>query len=147
MITDIPPFIIGERLSLRYEKIVAGNEALGLVPFYHFKIVNHDHTVIGHINFRVGETSHIQLVAGHIGYEILSMYRGNSYSLDACLLLAPFIRRHYHQVRITVDPENYASISIIKKLGAEFLDEVDVPENDPAYKSGARRKMRFNWTP
>lgn len=44
-----------------------------------------------------------------------------------------------------MDPVNYASIHIIEKLGARFIDEVDVPPDDPSYKNGARRKRRYEW--
>ena len=61
--------------------------------------------------------------------------------------LAPFVRRHYERVIVTTDPLNQPSLRVIQKLGAEFIDEVDVPPDDPAYQSGARRKLRFEWIP
>jgi tagatose 1,6-diphosphate aldolase len=132
-------------MSLRYEKTVPGDDSRGLVPFYHFKIVNLAETVVGHINFRVGDTPHVRIAAGHIGYEIAPKHRGNGYALAACKAIAPFVRRHYEQVLLTVDPLNEPSIRIIEQLGAKFLDEVVVPANDLAYLRGARRKKRYHW--
>jgi RimJ/RimL family protein N-acetyltransferase len=44
-----------------------------------------------------------------------------------------------------VDPDNTPSIRIIEKLGAIFINEIDVPLDDPAYAKGARRKKRYEW--
>jgi tagatose 1,6-diphosphate aldolase len=50
-------------------------------------------------------------------------------------------------VTITCDPENLTSKRIIERLGAQFIDEVPVPTNDPHYLNGSRSKLRFRWTP
>lgn len=144
---DIPDSLPGENVTLRFERVVAGDLTRGLVPYYHFKITTLDGCAAGHLNFRVGDTPHVRLVAGHIGYEILPDLRGRSLSLDACRAVAPFVRLHYAKVFLTVDPHNLASIRIIEKLGAVFLDDIDVPRDDPAYRSGARRKKRYEWRP
>ena len=134
-----------EDVGLEYERIVPGDPARGLVPFYQFKIRNADGQTVGHINFRVGETSHVINTAGHIGFEILPNFRGHSYALKACLALQPFAQQQYGKVVLTAAPENAHSIRIIEKLGAKFVDEVEVPVDDPAYESGARRKVRYEW--
>lgn len=144
---EIPPSLPGQGMYLRYEKTVAGDDSQGLVPFYHFKIINSADIVVGHINFRVGDTPHILNTAGHLGYVVLPEHRGSGYALAACRAIAPFVRRHYDSVILTVDPTNASSIRTIEKLGAEFLGEVDVPENDPGYATGARRKRRYAWVP
>jgi len=115
------------------------------VPYYHFKIATLAGTVAGHINFRVGDTPHARFAAGHVGYEIESEHRGHGYALAACKAIAPFVRRYYEQVLLTVDPSNHPSIRIIEQQGAKFIDEVEVPANDPAYIGGARRKKRYCW--
>ena len=147
-ILDEPPtFLSGDGISLRYEKTFPGDDSKGLVPFYHFKIINLAKTVVGHINFRVGDTPHVRIAAGHIGYEVAPEHRGHGYALAACKAIAPFVRRHYEQVLLTVDPSNVPSIRIIEQLGARFLDEVEVPASDPAYLKGAQRKRRYYWVP
>jgi predicted acetyltransferase len=145
MMTEVPEDFRNGDIELRYQKIVPGDSAKGLVPFYHFKIVRSDGSVVGHINFRVGDTPHVNLTAGHIGFEILPEFRGNSYAYKACQALKPFVRRQYERVILTAAPENIHSIRIIEKLGAKFIDEVEVPTDDPAYLQGARKKVRYEW--
>ena len=143
----IPSHLQHGPVRLRYDKTVPGDPSKGLVPFHHFKIQLADGTEIGHINFRIGDTRHVMMTAGHIGYGIVPEHRGHAYSYHACLAIVPFVRRYYDRVIITVDPPNTASIRIIEKIGATFIDRVDVPEDDPAYANGARSKLRYCWVP
>jgi predicted acetyltransferase len=138
ILDEVPPCLPGEGISLRYHKTVPGNDSQGLVPFYHFKIANVADTVVGHINFRVGDTTYVRIAAGDIGYEIPPEHRGHGYALAACKAIAPFVTKHCEEVLLTVDPCNQPSIRIIEQLGAKFLDEVEVPADDPAYLNGAR---------
>lgn len=147
MLTDIPNDLSDASIALRYEKTVMPTGDPELVPFYHFKIVESAGDVVGHINFRVGDTRHVVLCAGHIGYEVLPEFRGNSYALFACRAIAPFVRMHYREVVVTAEVHNAPSIRIIEKLGAIFLEEVEVPSDDPSYKGGSRRKKRYLWEP
>ena len=124
-----------------------GEVARGFVPFYHFHILNSEGVVVGHINFRVGDTDHITLCAGHIGYEVLESFRGRGFALRACRAIAPFVRSVYTAVILTSDLDNAASLRTIEKLGAKFLDEVPVAPHEPAYQRGSRRKKRFRWLP
>src|SRR5689334_13855524 len=55
------------QVTLRFGGILPGNEALGLVPSYHFRIQDLSGTDVGHLNFRVGDTEHVRIAAGHIG--------------------------------------------------------------------------------
>ncbi len=116
-----------------------------LVPYYHFKVIDKSGTQVGHINFKQGDTQHITLCAGHIGYEIAELFRGNSYAYYACLALQPFVRSFYDKVIITCDPQNIASRTVIEKLNVNFLGEIEVPPQDPSYQGGARRKRRYCW--
>jgi tagatose 1,6-diphosphate aldolase len=101
----------------------------------------------GHINFRVGHTEHVRVSAGHIGFEITEPFRGRGYARQACQAIAPFVRSIYEWVTITCDPENPASRRTIEKLGAQFVDEVVVPVEDPHYQRGSRMKRRYQWKP
>jgi len=111
------------QVTLCFDKVVPGDAALGFVPYYHFRILLADSRDAGRINFRVGDTDHITLVAGHIGYEISEAFRGHSYALQACRALAPFVRLFYPAVIITSNPDNLPSVRTIEKLGATFLDD------------------------
>jgi len=134
-------------VRLLFIQLVTGNLARGLVPAYQFRVLILDGLNVGHLNFRVGDTDHIQICAGHIGYGIMEPFRGRGYAQQACRAVAPFVRQFYKSVIITCDPDNAASRRTIEKLGASFIDEVDVPPEDPHYSRGSRRKLRYRWTP
>ena len=144
----LPPesFSFGD-IVLRFSGIVPGDPARGFVPYFHFRIFAPDGSDVGHINFRVGDTEHVRVCAGHIGFEIAESFRGRGYALQACFAIAPFVESIYEAVTITCDPDNLASRRIIERLGAEFMDEVVVPANDPHYLRGSRTKRRYRWTP
>jgi tagatose 1,6-diphosphate aldolase len=140
------PLCAGD-VTLRFVKVVPGEAARGLVPYYHFRILAAGGTDVGHINFRIGDTEHVQVCAGHIGFEILEPFRGHRYALQACQAIAPFVRPLYPAVTITCDPNNLPSMRTIERLGARFIDEVAVPPHDPHYQRGSRFKKRYRWTP
>lgn len=144
---DVPTDLECGPIRLRFDGIVRLNSLPELVPFYHFEISTEDRGIVGHINFRVGDTRHIRLCVGHIGYQLEPKHRGQAFSYYACLALSPFILRHYDDVILTTDPENSASIRTIERLGARFLEQIVVPKDDPAYLGGARLKRRYTWMP
>lgn len=134
-------------VTLRFARVISGDPSLDLVPAYHFRILVEDGSDVGHINFRVGDTEHVRVSAGHIGFEISAQFRGHGYAFQACRAIAPFVRSVCREVTITCDPDNVASIRTIERLSARFIDEVSVPAHDPHYKRGSRRKRRYRWTP
>ena len=148
---ELPPvpseLLSFDEVSLRFAKAVPGEPSRGFVPYYHFRILVADGTDVGHINFRVGDTEHVRICAGHIGFEILESFRGHGYALKACRAIATFVRSVSGAVTITCDPDNSASIRTIERLGASFVDEVPVPSHDPQYQRGSRSKRRYKWTP
>jgi tagatose 1,6-diphosphate aldolase len=143
---EAPPYLAYGATTLRFSHVGAGDLSRGLVPFYHYRIFVADLDV-GHINFRVGDTDHVNLCAGHIGYGVAEPFRGRHYAYQACRALASFVRAVSRRVIITADPDNSASVRTIERLGAVFLDEIDVPENDPHFAHGARVKRRYLWSP
>lgn len=142
--SDIPENLRAGPIWLRFDKIVPGDDSQGLVPFYRFDLM-HDQEVVGSMMLKVGHTNHVTQYAGHIGYNVCEEHRGNSYSYYGCLALIPLIRIHFDSVIITVEVGNTPSIRIIEKLKARFINEVQVAEDDPAYRGGARRKLRYLW--
>ena len=135
------------QVRLKFVRIIPGDPSRGFVPAYHFRILLADDSDVGHINFRVGDTEHVLVCAGHIGFEIHEQFRGNGYALEACRAMAPFIRLISGEVTITCDPDNVASLRTIERLGAGFSDEVPVPMHDPHYQRGSRIKRRYKWAP
>ena len=142
-----PDSMSHEGVTIVFSRITNGDKARGFVPGYHFKILNDQHVEVGHLNFRVGDTEHVRLAAGHIGFEIAEEHRGNGYAGSACLAAAPWISEVSGTVIITVDPDNLPSIRTIERIGANYLDEVDVPHGDPHYLRGSLRKRRYQWRP
>lgn len=143
-----PIFMRHEEVELRFDCMTEGDEEQGLVPGYRFQIHDESGLRVGRIHFRVGETRHVQMFAGHIGYEIEVEFRGHGYARQACLALAPFVAEMSGEVIVTVNPDNIASLRTIEQIGAVFLDEVDVDPTDPHYDGGKNvRKMRYRWAP
>jgi len=140
-----PPLLHGSPVSLRFAMIVPGDPGRGFVPFYHFRMVLPDSIDAGHINLRVGDTNHVLLYAGHIGYMVYEEYRGHSLAYHACRTLSAFARQVSPSLIITCDPDNQASIRTIEKLGAAFIEEIPVPPTDPHYARGSRFKRRYKW--
>ena len=136
-----------DQVRLRFVTVVPGDPPSGLVPYYHFLIVTGGDDVAGHINYRLGETEHVRLYAGHIGFVISETFRGRGLAYQACRAIAPFIRSIRRTVIITCDPDNYPSIRTIERLGARWIEEVTVPPHDPQFLGGSRRKRRYEWTP
>jgi tagatose 1,6-diphosphate aldolase len=142
-----PGTLAYDAVRLRFVQVIPGDPSRDFVPAYHFRIIISDGSDAGHVNFRVGDTAHVLVCAGHIGFAILEPFRGHGYAFQACRALAPFVRSFYESVTITCDPDNHASIRTIERLGASFVDEVPVPPHDPFYLRGSRSKRRYHWTP
>ena len=134
-------------VRLSFARVFPGDAARGLVRYYHFRILNAAGQDVGHINFRVGDTEHVLVSAGHIGYEVEKAFRGRGFAFQACRAIAPFVRLIYESVTITCDPDNRASIRTIERLAARFVDQVCIPPHDPHYKRGSRIKNRYRWMP
>lgn len=142
-----PDTLTSGAVRLLFIQLTPGHPAHGFVPAYQFRIIILDGLNIGHLNFRVGDTDHVRLCAGHIGYGIMEPFRGRGYAQQACRAVASFVRQFYESVIITCDPDNLASRRTIEKLGAEFMDEVAVSPEDAHYERGSRSKLRYRWTP
>src|SRR6266567_4244090 len=95
-VLPVPPETLsyGE-VILRFARVVFGDADRGFVPYYHFRILIPVEMDAGHINFRVGDTEHIRNCVGHIGFEIVEMFRGENFAWQACRALAPFVRSIY----------------------------------------------------
>ncbi|ADZ93098.1 GNAT family N-acetyltransferase [Marinomonas mediterranea] len=145
MNSPLPSNLELEAVRLKFEKIIHAEPGGELVPYFHFRIIIKNGTDVGHINFKVGNTRHIIMCVGHIGFEIEEKYRGNAYAYYACKALKPLILQHFKKIILTSDPENRPSLKTIEKLGARYLEEIEVPPDDPSYKSGSLRKKRFEW--
>lgn len=143
-----PIFLRHDDVELRFDCLTEGDEEKGFVPGYRFQVHREDGVRVGRIHFRVGETRHVQMYAGHIGYEVAEEFRGCGYARKACLALAPFVAEVSGEVVVTSNLDNAASLRTIEGIGAEFVDEVDVDPEDPHYDGGRNvRKRRYRWAP
>ena len=99
---------------------------------------------VGRIDLRVGNTRHIVMYAGHIGYRVHPKYRGNHYAARSCRLLIPLARHHgLNPLWITANPDNYASRRSCELAGAVFVEIVDLPWDTDMYQMGDRQKCRY----
>lgn len=133
-------------VQLFFVGVLPGDAERGLAPAYHHRILVNDADV-GHINFKVGNSPHVRRYAGHVGFNVKAVYRGNGYARKACRALTPLVLEHFEEVILTTDPENVPSIRTIEGLGARFLETVSVPVDDPQYAAGSRMKRRYAWRP
>ncbi len=114
-------------------------------PVYRFKMgLVGERGEVGQIDLRAGNTNHVVMYAGHIGYRVHARYRGHRYAARACRLLLPLARYHgLNPLWITCNPDNIASRRTCEILGAEFIEIVDLPKNTDMYLSGDRQKCRY----
>lgn len=117
----------------------------GWVPAYRFRMVLAGQgQEVGRIDLRVGDTPHIHMYAGHIGYEVLPEHRGHRYAARACRLLLELARSHgLETLWITCNPDNWASRRTCELAGARFVEIVDLPEDTDMYRQGERQKCRY----
>jgi tagatose 1,6-diphosphate aldolase len=136
--------MIDDDLTLTLVEEYPGDRATNRVPAYKFRMrpVDRDEE-IGRIELRIGDTSHIVLCAGHIGYSVRSEHRGQRYAARACRLLLPVARRHgLKALWITCNVDNVASRRTCELAGARLVEIVDVPEDTDMYRKGDRQKCR-----
>lgn len=123
------------------------DERRGLVPSYEFavRLPGNSH-IVGRLSLRVGDTEHIVMHRGHIGYGIEEKYRGNHYAAKACNLIKPVALDHgMKTLWITCNPDNYPSRRTCEILGCEFIEIVDVPKDTDMYRAGERQMCRYRW--
>jgi predicted acetyltransferase len=131
--------------ELRLE--LAGYEvnALHRVPTWSFRMVHAESgEELGTIRLRVGDSRHVVMYAGHVGYAVDEPHRGNRYAERALRLLLPVARRlGLDPLWVTCDPENAASRRTLERMGARLVEEVDVPPDCVIFQSGHPRKCRY----
>jgi predicted acetyltransferase len=143
---DYRPFTDGEIEVVVKEK-QTGDEPRGLVPAYHFNIRLRGNPVsVGQVDLRVGNTRHLVMYGGHIGYGVDKDYRGNRYAARACNLIRQVALDHgLRTLWITCNPDNWPSRRTCEILGCELVEIVDLPENTNMYQEGERQKCRYRW--
>lgn len=140
-----PGRLVDGDLELLLLEQYPGDPLTNRVPAYKFEMRQVGASqAIGQIQLRVGDTKHIVMYAGHIGYGVEPEHRGHAYAARACSLLLPLARSHEMQVLwITCSPDNIASRRTLERLGAEYVETVDLPEDTDMYQRGARKACRY----
>jgi len=140
-----PGKLIDGELELVLVDQVPGRPDANWVPAYRFSMrLNGSQYEIGQIDLRIGDTDHLRLYGGHIGYMVKPDYRGHHYAARACRLLYPLARSHGMQVLwITCNPDNYASRRTAELAGGQFVEIVNLPEDVDMYHEGERQKCRY----
>ena len=140
-----PGRLVDGDLELVLMEKYAGDPAKGYVPAYKFQMKRGgQEETVGSIELRLGNTNHILMYAGHIGYGVAPEHRGQHYAARACRLLLPLARRHgLETVWITCNPDNVASRRTCELAGAKLVEIVDLPADMDMYREGERQKCRY----
>src|SRR5580704_1131085 len=106
------------------------------VPYYVFHILSAETGQrAGEIQLRVGDTGHMRLYGGHVGYGVRPEYRGRRFAGRALRLVMPLARRHgLVELWITCNPENLASRRTCEFAGADFIEIVNLPPHVDMYQ-------------
>jgi len=131
---------------------VAGRPGKDPSPAYHFWMrLTNAHgpgdipiRMAGGIGLRIGDTPNLRQFIGHVGYNVYPAARGRHLAERATRLLLPLARRHgLTTLWITCNPDNVPSHRTCQRLGATYVDTVDLPLNHDLYVRGERKKCRY----
>lgn len=141
------PILTDGEIDLTLERTFDGIPGTTWAPSYNFKISLHgQREKIGNISLRIGNTDHLRLYAGHIGYGIDRNHQGHRYAAKACRLVKQVALDHdLSEVWITCNPDNSPSRRTCEIVGAEYVETVDLPSNTELYRLGERQKRRYRW--
>jgi predicted acetyltransferase len=140
-----PDNLADDMLQLRLRTTESASESIWKAPTYRFEIHHIQlNQRIGHINLRVADHALITQYVGHIGYGIDEAFRGNHFAERACRIIIPLAWLHcIDPIWITCGPDNPASRRTLERLGAQFVEIVNVPDNYPMPEGTLRQKCRF----
>ena len=143
--------ILGEArdgdLRLALDRIDAPDGSRWSVPAYRFDMLLGEARA-GTIGLRVGDNEWLVRHAGQVGFAVDPPFRGKHLAERATRLLLPLARGHgLDPLWITCDPNNAASIRTLERLGAVFVERVELPPDYDRYAAGERHKLRYRLRP
>lgn len=131
------------KLKLKLIEYIDSNLPQGMSPYYLFVIMV-DGQEAGRLTYRPGSIEE-HYFDGHIGYHIEPEFRGHHYAFEACCLLQQ--EMNFHQVILTCDPHNIASLKTIQRLNARYLETRTIPSSwRRFFTPDEKEKMIFLWT-
>jgi predicted acetyltransferase len=132
-------------LQLRLTECVPAEVSTWGVPAYLFEMRHRDMgDYMGRIRLRVGWNETIIKYAGQVGYAVEPAFRGHHYAERACRLILPVARQFgLKELWITCQPDNSASRRTLERLGAQFVQIIDVPPEYPLDAGQLRQKACF----
>ena len=140
--------LIDKELKLEFKEIRKTSIPDENIDSYYFKMTNLDtNEEMGFINIKNGITENILLYRGNIGYEVYKNFQGNNYSSRSCKILIPVMKYlGLKGVYITCNLNNISSKKNIEKIGAKYIDTVEVNELSKYwafYLDDSRIKLRY----
>ncbi len=138
------PLIDGD-LELLLTDTRPGNPHRDHVPVYVFQMRKVGQKLqIGSLSLRIGDTEHIEMYAGHIGYSVEPAHRGNRYAARSCELVFPLAAEHgVNPVWITCNPDNYPSRKTCEIVGGKLIETVPIPRDNTLYAPDTTLKCRY----
>ena len=142
---DLGHRFAGDEIDVVVKQLVPAHPVKGYVPAYDCRVVKAGSSEqIGRINVRVGYVDSLVKYGGHIGYGIDEAHRGRRYACKACQLVKPiFVAHGIDVIWITCNPDNWPSRKTCEYLGCQFVEIVDLPEDNDMYLEGERQKCRY----
>ena len=142
-----PGPLIDDDLELILRERIPANTRRGYVPEYRFEMhAGPAWRRAGYISLRVGDNEHLRMYAGHIGYRVEPPFRGHHYAARSVKLLLSLAKRHgINPLWITCNPENIASRRSCEIAGGQFIEIVNVPEDNEIYRDGDTFKCRYRF--
>jgi hypothetical protein len=129
-----------QELQLKLERF--RYDAIHKVPSYDFRMM-HAATAedMGTIRLRVGSTKHVEMYAGHIGYDVYEAHRGHRYASRSVRLLMPASR-----AALLVDhlrPGECSFTALPGDCGSRVCGDCECPADCVIHKAGHPRKCRY----
>ncbi len=130
-------------LSLEVETLQRAQDSPWGAPGYRFAL--RDGGVrAGGLGLRLGWEKVLTHYAGHVGYGVRPRFRGRGLAGRAVRLVLPLAHLHgLDPLWITCSPDNLASRRVLERLGADYIETVELPPSYARLTNNETRKMRF----
>jgi predicted acetyltransferase len=136
-------------LDLNVRMLYEGQGEHGNIPLYGCGLfLAGTDTRVGSIVLRIGEMSSSKefYYDCHIGYHIYDEFRGLGFAVRGCKLISILAKLHeMTELLITCNDQNLGSIRVIEKLGADFLETIEIPKEYLDENDQSNKRHRYKW--